>query len=112
MAQRPEALRGLGFLLAWMVVGGVATSLTLRHFSPYLIGGFSEPPLIFWICLNLGFFVLPILLIFGGIPAAILIMRNRRWKPAAIISFVVAVTTWAVLTFVVVFGPSVWGWTW
>jgi hypothetical protein len=51
--RRPETLRGLGFFLAWGIVGGAVTRLTLAYFS-----------------------------------------------------------TWAVLTFVVVFGPSIWGWVW
>jgi hypothetical protein len=110
--RRREIFKGLGFLFGWGAVGWAVTSLTLQHFFPYLLTGFSAPPEIFWVCLHLGIYVMPFLLILGGVPGAIQLMRRRPWKAAAIVSFTICATTWAVLTFIVVFGPSVWGWTW
>lgn len=110
--RRSETRNGLGFFFLWAVVGSAVTIGTLGIFFPYLIGGYGEPPRIFWICLNLGFTAMPILLIFGGLPAAIQMIRGRPWQTAALASFALCITTWAALTFVVVFGPSIWGWTW
>ena len=110
--RRSGTLKGLGFLLGWGVVGWTVTSLTLRHFFPYLLVGNFAPPKVFWVSLHLGIYLMPIVLIFGGLPAAIQLMRGRPWKVAALVSFAICLIIWAVPTFIVVLGPSIWGWVW
>jgi hypothetical protein len=107
-----EKVKGLLFLLLWFIIGGAVSSVTVSLFLFWSIGGVFEPPAIWSLCRDLGLTVMPIVLTFGGVPAAVQIMRGRPWERAASISFAICVITWIVLWFVVDLGPSIWGWTW
>jgi len=76
------------------------------------IGGVFAPPAIWSLARDLGVTVLPILLIFGGAPAAVQIARGRPWRKLAIIAFALCGITWLVLNVVVLWGFNIWGWSW
>jgi len=113
MIVRYQTYMGLMFAIAWFFFGGLVTVATLDRFHPFLfLGGYSEPPAIWSLGTLLGLTVMPILLIFGGIPAAVQMMRGRPWKMAAAIALAMCATTWTFVVIVVFWGPSLWGWTW
>jgi hypothetical protein len=103
---------GLAFFLFWFLFGGAVAAWTADLFIMASMGGVFEPPAIWSFARDIGLTVLPILLVFGGAPAAIQIMRRRPWRMAAVVAFAICATTWLVLMVVVVWGPPLWGWSW
>ena len=105
-------ITGLVFFFFWFLVGGVITAWTTDLFIMASMGGISKPPAIWSIARDLGLMALPLLLIFGGAPSAIQIMRGRSWRMVAVVTFAICATTWLALMVVVIWGPPIWGWSW
>lgn len=103
---------GNRFFLKWFVVGGLVAFVTFVTLLLAGIGGVRMPPDIWMTFRFLGMFVLPFLLTLGGVPAAIQIANSQPWKRSAVIAFVVCATSWVVIVGVVLFGPSIFGWSW
>lgn len=94
----PVADTGKAILLgvAWFVIGGAIGGLTAMFFAIGSIGGIQTPPAYWWVFVTLGIFVLPPLLAFSGIPAAVQLARGRPWMKAFAIAFVIDVVAWLV----------------
>jgi hypothetical protein len=105
----PRIGEAVFLFLAWFILGGSLALWTLGMFALGLMGGSGMLSPIWWTCLRLGEAVLPILLPFGGVPAAIQLGRGRKWKKIALVSFAVCATTWIVLAGVVIFWRSRFG---
>ncbi|KPK12687.1 MAG: hypothetical protein AMJ68_01195 [Acidithiobacillales bacterium SG8_45] len=78
----------------------------------YSMGGIYDPPAIWSFFRDVGLTVMPIMLVFGGLPAAIQIAKGRAWKTIALLSFASCAITYVIIQVVVVWGPSIWGWWW
>lgn len=105
-------IEGLVFFALWFLVGGAVSAWTTDLFIIASIGGVFEPPAIWSLFRDLGLVALPFLLIFGGAPVAIQIMRGQPWQKIAVIAFAICATTWLVHMVVVIWGPPTWGWSW
>lgn len=105
-------IAGLAFFALWFLVGGAVSAWTTDLFIMASMGGVFEPPAIWSHARDLGLVALPFLLVFGGAPAAIQIMRGRPWHMAAVIAFATCAAIWLVLMVVVIWGPPIWGWSW
>ena len=70
-------ITGLVFFFLWFLVGVGITDWTTDLFIMASMGGVFQPPAIWSFARDLGLMALPILLVFGGAPAAIQIMRSR-----------------------------------
>ena len=105
-------IASLVFLAVWLFVGGAISAWTVDLFLMASMGGVFEPPALWSLARDFGVVVLPLLLILGGVPATIQIMRGRPWKRTAVITFATCATTWLALMVVVIWGPPIWGWAW
>lgn len=105
-------IAGLAFFALWFVAGGIVTVWTTDLFLMVSMGGVFKPPAIWSLARDIGLVALPFLLVFGGAPAAIQILRGRSWHTAAVVALSTCATTWLVLMVVVIWGPRTWGWSW
>lgn len=105
-------IKGIAFFAGWFVGGGILAIIIAEHFLIASIGGYADPPAIWTIARDLGLSVMPVLLLFGGVPAAVQIVRGRRWQTTAFVSLIVCGVSWAALMIVVWSGPDIFGWTW
>ena len=103
---------GVRFFFAWFLAGGVVALVTWVMMAMAGMGGVWTPPDAWLFFHRLGLTVLPLLLIFGGVPTAERISRGLAWRKTAAISVAVCVTAWVVIVGVVFFGPSLFGWSW
>jgi len=107
-----KRILALTFFAAWFLMGAIIGGMIAGSFVIASLGGVFEPPAIWKFARDLGITVLPFLLMFGGVPAAIQIWRGRRWEPAAAVSFIICGISCLVLIVVVKRGPELFGWTW
>jgi uncharacterized protein with PQ loop repeat len=109
---RSARAKGIRFFFTWFFVGGTVAFVTFMVLMFAAMGGAWMPPGP-WLSFHaLGILVLPILLTFGGVPAAIRIAQGKAWKKTARVSLAVCVISWTVILGIVLLGPSIFGWSW
>ena len=85
--------KGLILFILWFFVGVIISVFPLMLAFLGGMGGVYDPPAIWSLAQFLAMYVLPLLYVLGGLPAAIQIMRDRPWRDAFWISFGICVFT-------------------
>ncbi len=101
---------GLAFLVAWALVGYVIPRGTFYQFLFASSGGNSESPGAWALARNLGVSLFPVLLIFGGAPAAVQIARGRPWRMVAAVALGLCWAAWLLAKAIAVWAPNPFGW--
>ena len=69
--------------IVWMLGGGAVGGMTAVLFAMGALGGIHTPPAWWWAVVSFGAFAMPLLLMFGWIPTAVQIKRDKpAWKTA------------------------------
>ena len=105
-------VQGLSVLILWMAVGLFVSAMMYESLFMTMLGGNYSPPVIWRIARDFGLVVMPVLLVFGGLPLSIQLWRGRPWRRVFLISLGTCLLSVAVVIFVVFYGPGVFGWWW
>ena len=101
--KKDNIVKGIILIILWFFVGAIISVIPL--WMAFILGmaGHFEPPAIWSLAQFLAICVLPFLLMLGGIPTAIQIMRGRPWRNTFWISFKISVFAWGLIILALIF---------
>lgn len=104
--------KALTLFAAWFVAGWVLMLVIYESLVLTMFGGISEPPAIWTATRDFGVAFLPFLMLLGGLPTAIQLVRGRPWKKVFGVTIAISAAAYLAVAFIVFFGPEVFNWHW